>query len=472
MKTITATIWIAVSLSAFAGEANWPRFRGPDGAGVADGEKPPIEFGPEKNVLWQAAVPSGPSSPCVWGSRIFLTAYDGGKLWTLCLDRTTGRELWRRDAQAEKIEGFFEAQGSPAASTPATDGERVVVYFGSCGLLAYDFDGKELWRHRLPVAETNNDFGSGTSPIIADGLAILVRDLKAGSAALALDVKTGKQVWKTERPGMATGYSTPIVWDHGGMKELIAPGGLAMKAYDLHTGAERWVVRDLPAVNCGSPVADGALLYFAGWSPAGSDAPMPSFDEMLKAGDANHDGKLSKEESENTMLKGFFDPNDTNKDGFITRDEWDANLNYLKRGKNRLVAVKPGGTGDVTDSHVVWEKKKGLPYVPSALLYRGGLFLVKDGGMASCYDAVSGAPKYEQQRLGIDGSFYASPVAADGRIYLINLNGKAATVAAGDKLEVLWRTDFAERVAATPAIVDNTLYVRTQTKLFAFKAGK
>ena len=471
MKMTAAFVFLAVSIPAFAGDTNWPRFRGPSGSGVADGEKPPIEFGPEKNVLWKVATPSGPSSPCVWGARIFLTAFDSGKLWTLCLDRATGKELWRRDAGAEKIEAFMEGQGSPAASTPATDGERVVVYFGSCGLIAYDFEGKELWRHAMPVAETNNDFGSGTSPILADGRVILVRDLKADSAVLAVDAATGKQLWKTARPAMGTSYSTPIIWEHDGMKELIAPGGLAMKAYDLSNGAERWIVRDLPAVNCGSPVTGNGMLYFAGWSPAGSDAPMPTFDDLLKA-DANGDGKISKEESEHTMLKGFFTPNDTNKDGFITRDEWDALIGYLKSGKNRLVAVKSGGSGDITETHVAWEKKKGLPYVPSALLYRGNLFMVKDGGLASCFDAATGDAKYEQRRLGIEGSFYASPVAANGHIYLVNLAGKAATIAAGDKAEVIWRADFGERIAATPAIVDDTLYVRTESKLFAFKQAK
>jgi len=274
MKTLLTAALLITSLPVFAGDANWPRFRGLDGAGVADSEKPPVEFGPEKNVLWQVATPSGPSSPCIWKDRIFLTAFDGGKLWTLCLDRTTGKELWRRDAGAEKIETFLANQGSPAAATPATDGERVIVYFGSCGLIAYDFAGKELWRHTLPCAETNNDFGSGTSPILADGLVVLVRDLKADSAVFVLDAATGKPVWKTARPGMFTGYSTPAIWEH------------------------------------------------------------------------------------------------------------------------------------------------------------------------------------------------------DGRIYLINLDGKAATLAAGPKAEVLGRADFKERIAATPAIVDDTLYVRTETKLFAFKNAK
>lgn len=469
MKPVLALL--LVSLTTFADTPNWPRFRGPSGSGVAETDKPPVEFGPDKNVLWQVATPSGPSSPCVWGDRIFLTAFDGGKLWTLCLDRATGKELWRRDAGAEKIEAYLPNQGSPAASTPATDGQRVVAYFGSCGLIAYDFDGKELWRHALPCAETNNDFGSGTSPILADGLVILVRDLRAESAILALDATTGQTAWKTDRPGMGTGYSTPAIWEHDGVKELVAPGGLAMKAYDLRTGAERWLLRELPAVNCASPVAGDGLLYFAGWSPAGDDAPMPAFADLLKA-DTDADGKLSKAESATTPMKDFFDSNDPDKDGFITRAEWDATIGYLKKGKNRLIAVKPGGAGDITASHVAWEKMKGLPYVPSPLFYRGALFMVKDGGLVSSFDAKTGAPRYEQQRLGIAGSFYASPVAADDRIYLVSLDGKAATIAAGDKLKILSRADFGEKVAATPAIVDDTLYLRTESKLFAFKQSR
>ncbi len=471
MKSLATAILLAASLPVFAGDAKWPRFRGPEGAGVADGEKPPTEFGPDKNVLWQVATPSGPSSPCIWKDRIFLTAFDGGKLWTLCLDRTNGKELWRRDAGAEKIEAFMPSQGSPAAATPTTDGERVIVYFGSCGLIAYDFAGKELWRHTLPCAETNNDFGSGTSPILADGLVVLVRDLKVDSTVIALDAATGKPAWKTPRPGVSTGYSTPIIWEHDGRKELIVSGGLAMKSYDLKTGTERWLMRDLAAVNCTSPVVGDGLLYFAGWSPAGEDAPMPAFADLLKA-DTDGDGKLSRAEAQQTFLKDFFSAQDTDKDGFLTTAEWDAQINYLKRGKNRLIAVKPGGSGDITATHVVWEKSKGLPYVPSPLLYHGALFLVKDGGLASSYDATTGAPQYEQQRLDIPGPCYASPVAADGHIYLVNLDGKAATLAAGAKPDVLWRADFKERIAATPAIADDTLYIRTDSKLFAFKQPK
>ena len=295
MKILVALAF-ATAAALHAATPSWPQFRGSGGSGIADTEKPPVEFGPGKNELWSVGVPPGASSPCVWGARIFLTAFDGGRLWTLCLDRATGRELWRRDAGAKKIEEFHPKEGSPAASTPATDGERVVVYFGSVGLLAYDFAGKELWTHRLPVAETNNGFGSGTSPILAGGLAVLVRDVANDSAILALDAATGTLKWRAERPGMKTGYSTPALWEHDGLAEIVAPGGLQMKSYDLRSGAERWLLRELPAVNCASPIVSGSLLYFAGWSPAGEDAPMPEFSQLLTGNDADNDGALSKAE--------------------------------------------------------------------------------------------------------------------------------------------------------------------------------
>src|SRR6476660_3971109 len=130
----------------------WPRFRGPDGSGVADGQKPPVEFGPDKNLKWKASTPSGLSSPVVAGDKLVITAFDGGKLYTVAYNRADGSEAWRREAPAKQIEAYFKTEGSPAASTPATDGERIVSYCGSCGLLCYDLSGKELWKYELPTA--------------------------------------------------------------------------------------------------------------------------------------------------------------------------------------------------------------------------------------------------------------------------------------------------------------------------------
>src|SRR5215468_7877587 len=154
----------------------WPRFRGPNGSGVAEGAKPPVEFGPEKNLKWKVSAPSGLSSPIIAGDKLVITAFDGEKLYTIAYNRVDGKEAWRAQAPAKKLEAFHKTEGSPAASTPATDGQRIVSYFGSCGLVCYDLKGKELWKFEMPPAVTAGDFGSGVSPIVAEGVVVLVRD--------------------------------------------------------------------------------------------------------------------------------------------------------------------------------------------------------------------------------------------------------------------------------------------------------
>ncbi len=181
---------------------------------------------------------------------------------------------------------------------------------------------------------------------------------------------------------------------------------------------------------------------------------------------------MSRAEAAKTFLKDFFDANDANKDGIITRAEWDAMLGYLRSGKIGVVGIKPGASGDATESSLAWRLDRGLPYVSTPLVYRGRLYLLKDGGLASCFDAQTGKPFYTQTRLGIDGGNYASTVAADGHIYSINLRGVAFVFAAGgDKPEVLGKAELGERACATPAIVDNVIYYRTATKLWAFGEG-
>ncbi|HEY2146910.1 MAG TPA: PQQ-binding-like beta-propeller repeat protein, partial [Pirellulales bacterium] len=372
----------------------------------------------------------------------------------------------------KEIEKFHPIEASPAASTCATDGKRVVSYFGSCGLVCYDLDGHQLWTYELPTAETHFDFGTGTSPIIADGMVILVRDLKSGSMALAVDLETGKERWKTERPDAMTAFSTPTVAGQGDDALVIAAGALQMKAYELHSGKERWLIRGLPAGNCTMPIVGGKQVFFAGWSPGGSDMPFPSFDVLLKLYDTNKDGALQKDEMANSPFKNFFDNNDTNHDGKITREEWDANYRYLKLGKNSLFAFSPKGEGDITDTAIAWKQTKGLPYVASPLYFRGRIYLVKDGGLVSSFDAESGKPFYESKRLGTPGSYYASPVAAAGHIYIVSLRDGVVSVikAESDPPEVAAQRKIDERIAATPAIVDNRLYIRSDGHLYCFGA--
>jgi hypothetical protein len=202
---------------------------------------------------------------------------------------------------------------------------------------------------------------------------------------------------------------------------------------------------------------------------------MPTFDELLKQADADGDGAISKAESDHSFLKGFFDNNDTNKDGKITREEWDASIKLMSVSKNVAIALKPGGSGDISATHVLWKQTKGLPYVPSALAYRGQYFMVKDGGMVTAYDAKSGQPAYVQKRAAAPGRYYSSPVGANGYIYVTSLDDGVVTVfkAGAEKPEVVVQNEpLGERVAATPAIAEDTLYVRTGGHLYAFGERK
>src|SRR5947209_2223742 len=191
-------VFAAVSWSADQPLA-WPQFRGPGGSGVAEGQTPPVELGPDKNVAWKVPVPSGLSSPIVAADKVVLTAFEGGKLYTIAYGRADGKEAWRKEAPAKQIEPYYKPDGSPAASTSATDGTRIVSYFGSCGLFCYDLSGKELWKYEMPTVSLPGKFGTGVSPILADGLVILVRDEMKDPRILALDASTGSLRWETKR---------------------------------------------------------------------------------------------------------------------------------------------------------------------------------------------------------------------------------------------------------------------------------
>lgn len=474
---MVVTVFSTVGLSAEPGAPGlaWSRFRGPGGSGVAEGQKPPVEIGPDKNVQWKVPVPSGLSSPIVAGDKLVLTAFDGGKLYTIAYRRADGKEAWRAEAPAKQIEPFHKSEGSPAASTPATDGERIVSYFGSCGLCCYDLAGKEFWKFELPAAGPGGDFGSGVSPIVADGAVILLRDEKKDPKIFALDAATGSLKWERKRQSPAS-FSTPIVWDTPAGKQVVAAGHARMIGYDLATGTEKWSVTGIPSSCCSSPVIAEGTLFFAGSSGGDADdkaMELPKFDDLLNMLDTNKDGELSRAEAEKTF-EGFFDNQDTNKDGKLTRDEWDALMKFFAEGKDSAFALKAGGTGDVTNSHVLWTKTKGLPNVPSAIAYRGQYVMVKDGGIVTAYDTRTGNLLY-QQRVAAAGRYYASPVAANGHLYFASLEEGAVTVlkAGSDKPEVAAKNPpLGERLAATPAIAEDTLYIRTDKHLYAFAEKK
>lgn len=451
----------------------WPQFRGPHGSGVAENQKPPVDVGPDKNVKWKVAVPSGLSSPIVVGDKLVLTAFENDKLYTIAYNRADGSETWRAEAPYKKLESYNKVHGSPAASSSATDGQHIVSYFGSCGLFCYDRDGKELWKYEIPTAQTLAGFGTGVSPIIANGLVVLMRDVGNDPEIIALEISTGQPVWDKKRESKSS-FGTPTTWTTPNGTYVVAPGYGKMIGYNLKNGNEEWYVDGMPAACCTTPVSGDGYLYFAGWSPGGpddKDFKLPTFDDILKD-DADHDGALSKAEAQNTGFKDLFDNQDANKDGKISRDEWEAVAKFAANSKSSAFALKPGGTGNITESGMLWKQTKGLPYVSSAILYRGQYMMVKDGGIVTAYDAKTGKDLYQKRAIA-KGTYYASPVAANGNVYFVSLEDGAITVIEGgtpSPKTVAENPPLGERTAATPAIADDTLYVRTDKHLYAFGA--
>lgn len=449
-------------------ESHWPQFRGAGGLGIGTG-KPPVEFSEEKNVKWQAEVPFGHSSPCIWGAKIALTGMADGKLVTFCLNKADGRELWRVAAPASKIEGAHRI-GSPAAPTCCTDGERLIAYFGSFGVLAYDWNGKELWKKPMPAPVV--EFGTSSSPIIVDGKVIIVADQDVGSYLLALDVKTGAEVWRVDRSEFRRGFATPFVWKHDGIEELVVCGSLWLRSYDIKDGKQRWSARGMARVANASPVAADGVLLVSSWNVGGDEGErieMEPFEAFAAVQDADKDGLLTLDEFPAGPIKGRYSQIDADKDGKVTKPEYEFVRGMFADAVNQIFAIKPGGSGDITNTHIVWQQNKHLPYVSSPIAVNGRVFTMKSGGLASAYDAKSGSPVYQAERVDASGDYYASAVAADGRVYVISQRGTVVVLdTTSDKLNVLARNDLKAPVFASPAIVDGVIYIRTDKHLFAF----
>lgn len=469
-KPCPALLLIATLAMPFRldGADQWPQFRGPGGAGIAAEANPPLKVGPTEPHRWKVPMPWSPSSPVVWGNAIYLTTFADGELQVRAHAAADGALLWKRGLRPAAIEEHHRADGSPAASSPVTDGNHIVSYFGSFGLVCHDPQGRELWRHPLPVAESGGKFGTGTSPVIAGDRVLLNRDVYQGSALLCLDLATGRKRWETPRPEAAGSFGTPVVWDTAGERQVVVAGTAQLKGYDLATGEERWVVRGIAGVVCTTPVVGDGLLYFGAWSPGQADAPRQPWEEFLKRNDRNGDAVVELEEidaARRDYLRGL----DRNRDGRFTREDWDLLKEGDARAENVFVAVRSGGRGDISETHVAWRYRRALPYVPSPLFHAGRLYFVRDGGQLSCLDARTGEPLYAQERLGPTGNYYASPVLASDRIYFASLAGKVTVIRAGGaKPEVLHQADFGARILATPAIAGDRIYVRTATDLWAF----
>lgn len=448
--------------------ANWDRFRGPNGSGVAasDGELP-SNFGPEENVVWKTDLPPGHSSPILARDRIFITAFEDESLFTYALHRETGHVLWRQEAPRQQVTEV-DARNNSASPSPAVDDESVYVFFPDFGLLAYDHEGKKKWEH--PLGPFRNVYGMGASPIVAEDKVVLVCDQNLGSYLLALDKSTGQTIWKTDRPEARSGHSTPVLHQGKEGLEILVPGSFLLTSYAAETGEKLWWVSGLSFEMKSTPVLFGETIFVNGYgapeNQPGNEMKAPSFEEALASFDHDGDGLLSGDELEG-HARSWFAFTDLDGSGAMTRSEWEYYEASLA-SRNGILGIRMGGEGDMTERNVVWTYHKRVPQLPSPLIYEGVLYMVNDGGVVTSLDPESGEMIAQGRLKGAVDNYYASPVAADGKIYFASELGKIAVVKPGGKLDVVAVNDLEDLVYATPAIADGRIYVRTRGALYCF----
>jgi outer membrane protein assembly factor BamB len=406
LTLLTALVWL---IRGAAVADDWPRWRGNDGLAISDGHKLPVHWNATQNVLWRVPIEgTGYSSPIVFGKRVYLTSSldQGGvrNLW--CLDRHAGGTVWRRTVDDDYPE-ISSAITGHAAATPVIDGSRIVAFFGNAGVICFDTGGNQLWKRDLGYFDT--ELGLATSPIVDDGKVYLVCDHDGNrfrsfdSFVIALDLATGKTVWKTLRPDLFRSWSTPIVVTLvSGKRELVVNAQDELRAYDAGTGELLWHVGGMTGWVTPSPVYGNGLIF----GSSGRDGP--------------------------------------------------------------TLAVRPGGRGDVTITHVAWRVTRGSPYVCSPLFYRDLLYVHNEQGILTCYRAESGEVVYRQR---LEGKFTASGGAGDGKVYLVNEEGTTLVIAAGDRFELLAKNPVGEFTLASPAISGGDLFLRTQKHLWCIRDG-
>ena len=466
-------MFIGVLFVATAGlhAEDWSQFRGPNATGIAaESTNPPVEFSTEKNVRWSASPGKGVAGPIIADGRCFVTAMtDSGKFSVLGLNAVTGEQLWNTRFEVGELPEIT-SPNEHASSTPASDGERVFVHFSTIGLIALDAaSGDELWRYPLPVPFYLMGWGAANSPIVYDGMVIFNLDDDLNSYLIAVDVESGRVRWKADRPEMLGGYAVPVLCTANGRTDIVVAGSGKLKGYDPAGGQELWTCNSLLRTIMTTPVVQNDRIYLTVQSYGDTDRVLKY--ALLQWRDTNQDGKLGKDEVEPAFHKKF-DSGDHDGDGFLVDDEIDdafqAKTNRVGGG-NIIQAIRGGGEGDVTDTHLIYNLHYQTPSnIASPLAYAGRLLMVKKGGISAAFNLEDGSTVWMKKRIRNFGNYYASPIAAGGRIYIPGENGKIVVLHSGSEPEVLARNDVGDSLVATPAIADDCIYVRTLNKIYCF----
>lgn len=413
--TMTKSIASLAALMLAAGmlrAENWPQFRGPTAQGHSTEKNLPLTWSASENVAWKTALPGESwSSPIVWGDRVFVTtATDGGESCrVLSLDRKSGKILWDTEV-FKQVQRRKQARNTYATPTPATDGERVYAAFNDGSFVALNFEGSKVWENR--THKFFGEHGLGTSPILYDGLLIMAHDgssdgedKKLGwqqpwdqARVIALDAQTGKERWVGTRGLSRISHGVPCIWQTDGTAQVVTEAGDVVQGFDIKTGERLWSSEVIGEGKVPSAVLGEGLVFTSGG--------------------------------------------------------WG--------GKETIKAFRLGGRGDLKESSLVWEQKKGMPKVPSMIYAKPHLFAITDGGVASCMKAETGELVW-QERVG--GNFAASPVCAEGRIYFTGDNGETTVIEAGSEFKVLAKNPLGEKVQASIAVSQGSFFIRTEKNL-------
>src|SRR5215470_11485991 len=409
-----AALLFAVHVHPAGGE-EWSRFRGPGGSGVLESANLPVEVGTGRSVRWKTALPPGHSSPIVADGRVFVTGFEGATLVTLCLRADDGKVLWKRELERSRQERHHD-NNNAASPTPVTDGRSVFAFFPDFGLVAYSVDGEELWRQ--PLGPFRNFQGMANSPVLAGDTLVQVCDQDAGSFLVVLDKRSGRVLRRVERSGPS--YCTPIVHERGGSCELVIAGNTELAGYDCGSLERRWWVSGLPWQPKASPIVttvDGRpVAVFPVLSVDNIEEALPPFSRHLAEHDADHDGRLTLQEM---PLARLFDRDG---DGVLVEAEYDE-IKRQARAPHTMLAVRLGQRGDLTDK-LLWRSSQAIPNVPTPIVYRDTLFVLKEGGILTSLDPRTGEVHRRSRLEGAPGDYLASPVASGGRLYLANLEGQ------------------------------------------------
>ncbi|MEM8670597.1 MAG: PQQ-binding-like beta-propeller repeat protein [Planctomycetota bacterium] len=466
---------------------DWPQFRGHNSDGIGSGS-PPVAFGPGVNQRWKTTIAPGHSSPCFFGNKIFLTAYDEQtpSVSIICLDKNTGGQIWQKTIPVEALEKGHPSF-NPASSSPCCDDQYVVAYFGSYGLICLDHEGKQLWDLKLPLAKSFG--GNAASPIIAGDRVVLYRGSYSDHFLLCLNKQTGKEEWRIEQTEKFTGEMACTACPIIAGDQLICHSARCVQSFDIETGRRNWIAQCATTATSTPLIVDQEVIV-AAWNKLGEPdlrPPFPRFDELIAEHDQNENGSI--ERSEFPKLWIFHRPEgieaamngapiswrhaNPNGDSKIEEDEWTKIITGLERYRagaetHGLIAIPLDSEGFVPTEKVRKLVIDGIPEVPSPVSDGKYVYLVKNGGLLTCIDVTSGERVCRMRTRG-RGTHYASPLVADGRLYTFAGDGRISVIDIQDSPEILAVNEMQDSVYATPAIMDGVLYVRTHSALFAFQ---